>query len=95
MPTQITQLQDEGLNSTTLKVEGELLSDDAQLIKKLANELLETPDLNVFIDLADVSYLDSEAAHILNNLAAVNRVTLTGIEIFLQTVVNEVERRSD
>lgn len=93
MPTQITQVRDEG--ATRLKVEGELLRDDASLIKSLVVDLLETPNENIVIDLADLDYLDSEGAHILSNLAAFNRVSIEGIEIFLQTAVNEVERRAD
>lgn len=95
MPTQINQFRDEARNATILRIEGEMLRDDAVLIKNLVVDLLETPNENVVIDLADLDFLDSEGAHILNNLAAVNRVTLTGIEIFLQTAINEVERCSD
>ena len=93
MPTQITQVRDEG--ATRLKVEGELLRDDASLIKSLVVDLLETPNENIVIDLADLDYLDSEGGHILSNLASLNRVSLEGIEIFLQTAVNEVERQTD
>lgn len=94
MPTQITQTRDEKLGTTTLKVEGELLCDDAMLIKNLVVDLLETPNELIIIDLADLDYLDSEGAHILNNLASFNRLKLEGIEIFLQTAVNDAERRS-
>lgn len=95
MPTQITQVRDEERGSARLKVEGELLHDDASLIKNLVVELLETPNEDVVIDLADLDYLDSEGGHILSNLASLNRVTLEGLEIFLQTAVNEVERQTD
>lgn len=95
MPTHIKQTRDEQRGSTTLKIEGELLRDDAALIKTLVVDLLGTPDENIVIDLADLDYLDSEGGHILSNLASLNRVTLEGIEIFLQTAVNEVERQTD
>lgn len=95
MPTQITQVRDEKRGSTRLKVEGELLRDDASLIKNLVVDLLETPDEDIIIDLADLDYLDSEAGHILRNLVSLNRVTLEGLEIFLQTAVNDVERQTD
>lgn len=95
MPTHIKQLRDEDRKSTTLKIEGDLLHDDAVLIRNLVIDLLDVPDERVVVDLADLDYLDSEAAHILNNLTALSRVTIEGIEIFLQTAVNDVERRSD
>lgn len=95
MPTQITQVRDKKRGSIRLKVEGELLRDDASLIRNLVVDLLERPDEDIVIDLADLDYLDSEGGHILSNLASLNRVTLDGIEIFLQTAVNEVERQTD
>lgn len=95
MPTQIKQIRDEARNATILRIEGEILRDDAVLIKTLVDELLETPMENVVVDLADLDYLDSEGGHILSNLASLNRVSLEGIEIFLQTAVNEVERQTD
>lgn len=95
MPTEITEYRDERLNSTTLKVKGELMLHDAELIRSLVVRLLETPDASAVVDLADLAFLDSEGAHILSNLAGLNRVRLVGLEIFLQTAVNDVERRSD
>lgn len=95
MPTEITQYRDERLNSTRLQVRGEMMRDDAELIRSLVVEILESPDESVVVDMADLDFLDSESAHILNNLASLNRVRLEGIEIFLQTAVNDVERRSD
>lgn len=95
MPTQIKQIRDEARTTTIFRIEGEMMREDAVLIKNLVVDLLETPTESVIIDLADLDYLDSEGAHILSNLASFNRVTIDGIEIFLQTAVNEVERRSE
>lgn len=94
MPTQITQHRDEHRRSTVLKIEGDLLHDDAVLIRSLVVDLLENQDENVVIDLADLDFLDSEGAHILSNLSALNRVAVDGAEIFLQTAVTDVERRA-
>jgi anti-anti-sigma regulatory factor len=46
----------------------------------------------VIIDLAELDFMDSEAASVLKAMKSRGFV-LEGIEIFLQTVVNESERK--
>jgi anti-anti-sigma regulatory factor len=92
MPTQITQLDDEENDRSILRVEGQLLRDDAELLGRIATDLTNSSGREIVIDLADVDFIDSEAASVLKHLQFSNIFEITGVEILLQNAVNEVER---
>jgi anti-anti-sigma regulatory factor len=93
MPTNITQIDDPVDGSTRLKVEGEMLLDDALLLERIALGLESELGARVLIDLADLSFFDSEAASILKRLDDRYGIEILGMEIFLQTMVNDAERQ--
>lgn len=90
MPTQITQRESNG--RTYLQVEGEMLVDDALLLERIADDLHEDSGLHVTVDLADLDFLDSDSASILKRLDSKHGISIEGLEIFLQTAINTVER---
>ncbi len=90
MPTQITQTEHEF--ETCLKIEGELLYDDAVVIERLAKDILADSGVPVRVDLADIDFLDSEAASILVRMQANKDLIIDGMEIFLQSAVDAAER---
>lgn len=90
MPTQITQRESNG--RTYLQVEGEMLVDDALLLERIADDIHEDSGLHVTVDLADLNFLDSDSASILKRLDSKNGISIEGLEIFLQTAINAVER---
>jgi anti-anti-sigma regulatory factor len=92
MPTQITQVDDPDTGRAIFRVEGQVLREDAVLLERIANDFAESTGRSVDIDLADVDFIDSEAASILKRLESDNGIRLTGIEILLQNAVNEAER---
>lgn len=92
MPTQITQLDDEENDRSILRVEGQLLRDDAELLGRIATDLTNSSGREIVLDLADVDFIDSEAASVLKHLQFSNIFEITGVEILLQNAVNEVER---
>ena len=92
MPTQIKQIWDDSRDSIILRVAGEMLLEDAELLKRIAMDARAETGDDVILDLADLDFLDSEAAHVLRNLADHEGFNIEGMEIFLQTVVNEAER---
>ncbi|HMO82221.1 MAG TPA: STAS domain-containing protein [Pyrinomonadaceae bacterium] len=92
MPTQITQSAADNGRGTVLRVEGELLFDDAVVIERVASQLLEEGQGPVTIDLADLDFLDSEAAAVLRRLEIANGLRIAGIEIFLQSAIDAAER---
>ncbi|HEX6278662.1 MAG TPA: hypothetical protein VFZ49_01485 [Pyrinomonadaceae bacterium] len=92
MPTQITQRESEG--RTYLRVEGDMLVDDALLLERIANEIREDSGAHVTVDLADLDFLDSDSAPILKRLENTSGVSIEGLEIFLQSAIDAAERSS-
>ena len=92
MPTQITQLDDNESDRTVLRVEGQMMRDDADLLSRIARQLATETGRDVTIDVADLDFIDSEAATVLKQLQTSNGFELTGVEILLQNAINEAER---
>ena len=93
MPTTFTEIEDEERGKTILRVEGSLMRDDALLLEKIALEMRAALGRNITFDFADLDFLDSESAPILKKLERDHGFEIEGIEYFLQTVVNEAEKR--
>jgi anti-anti-sigma regulatory factor len=93
MPTQITQIDDTEKQKTILRVEGELMLEDARLLERIGLEIMRETGHDILIDLADLDFLDSEAAPVLKRLSEIKGFAIGGIEIFLQSVVYKAERR--
>ena len=95
MATQITQIDLPDRRRTILRVEGDMLYDDAILLEKIATCINSESGDQIVIDLADLDFLDSEAASILKRLEDVNGCEIEGVEIFLQSAVDMAERASN
>lgn len=89
MATEINQSI--GEHGTRLSVRGEMMIHDALVLENLVKDAVDAGA--VTIDLADLSFLDSESAAVLKRIDTDPRVQIAGIEIFLQSVVNSVENR--
>lgn len=92
MATQINQFDDAVNGRTTLRVSGELHHDDAVLLERIAKTVRDENATHVVIDLADLDFLDSEAAPILKRLSESDGFAIEGVEIFLQSTINKAER---
>ena len=92
MATQITQIDLDDRRQTILRVEGDMLRDDALLVEKLATGIYAETGNSVVIDLADLDFLDSEAASILKRIEDREEFKIEGVEIFLQSAVDMAER---
>lgn len=92
MATHITQIDDSEHGTTILRVEGEMMLDDALLLERIASDIQTELDTSVTIDLADLDFLDSDSAAVLKRLDSKLGVRIQGIESFLQTAVNSAER---
>lgn len=91
MATHITQHEQDGC--TILRVEGDMMHDDALVLEKVASSMDHDGSGKILIDLADLDFLDSESAPVLRRIAALDNVSIEGMEIFLQSVIDEVEKR--
>ena len=92
MATHINQIDHDEIRTSTLRVEGEMFHEDAVLLERIAVEIRAETGNKVAIDLADLDFLDSDAAPILRRLAELDGFAIEGMEIFLQTAVDSVER---
>ena len=93
MPTNIRQMEDEDRNKTVLRVEGELMYEDAILLEKIALDLREKSNKNLTLDLADLDFLDSESAPVIKRLESKYGFEVEGLQFFLQKIVEETENR--
>jgi len=93
MPTNITQIDDSEHQRMVLRVEGDMLLDDALLLERIALDIQTDFDTCVTIDLSDLDLLDSESAAVLRRLDDRVGMRIEGIEIFLQTAVNTAEKQ--
>jgi anti-anti-sigma factor len=91
MATQITQSEANG--NVIFSVEGEMLLEDALLLERLIDT--EVSIKPIVIDLADLDFLDSDAAEVLRRLQTENGVALEGTEIFLQSAIDLAERSAN
>ena len=89
MATQITQTTTTD-GKTVLRVEGDMLLDDAILLERLVQSGEHGVGINMLIDLADLDFID--AASVLKRLRDDHGVQIEGVEIFLQSAINSVER---
>lgn len=92
MPTRITEVETPGGGRTTLRVEGTLGVEDAELICRICRDLERERGRAVTLDLADLSFLDSDSAHILCRLKAEHGVSIEGLHLFIQRVIEMAER---
>jgi anti-anti-sigma regulatory factor len=92
MPTQINQIDLYDRRRTILRVDGEMQRDDAELIERLVGCITEDLGHTVVVDLAELDFLDSEAASVLKKLEDAGVIEIEGIEIFLQAAVDMAER---
>ena len=92
MPTNIIQTVNDEDGSVTLRVDGDMMLEDAEVLEKIALGMRGDNFREVVIDLADLDFLDSESAPILKRLAKEHGFRIEGIEIFLQSAIDTAER---
>jgi len=90
MPTRITQIGDQAGATRKLKVEGTLSLADAELLESICAELCEQAGSCVSVDLADITFLDSESASVLCRLKG-RGISLEGLDLFVRKVVELAE----
>jgi anti-anti-sigma factor len=95
MPTQITQLDEEGGAHTTLRIAGSLTLADAELIARICAGLHAQRDVRITLDLGDLDFLDSESAAVLARLQEQHGVALDGVHLFVQQLIDQTEQGRD
>lgn len=92
MPTHITEIEDTRRGRIVLRVEGSLTFEDAVLLEKIAVGIHNKTRKNITLDLADLTFLDSESAPVLKRLEREHNFEIEGLMVFLQKIVEEVEK---
>ncbi len=92
MPTRITNLGAQPGSARMLKVEGALTLADAELLESICDDLCERADSCISVDLADITFLDSESASVLCRLKK-RGIKLEGLDLFVRKVVELAENK--
>ncbi|MFL6335468.1 MAG: STAS domain-containing protein [Pyrinomonadaceae bacterium] len=87
MPTRITQFDAPERDSTVLRVEGSLYLADARVLERLCRDIVQDSEHAITLDLADLSFIDSESAEVLSRLRREKGVRLEGLHLFVQRVI--------
>ena len=77
--------------ATLLKVEGSLYLQDAELLERVCRDIGEQTGGHLILDLADLSFLDSESASVLCRLKREQDVSLEGLHLFIAKVIELTE----
>ena len=88
MSTRITQVEGREEKTIVLRVEGELFRQDAEIVELACADLREkSPASDITLDLADLTFFDSESASVLCRVRKELGVELDGLQISVGRVV--------
>lgn len=82
---------DPGTVPTVFKVEGTLYLRDAELLEKICRDVCSQTKRPVTLELAGLSYLDSDSAAVLCRMKREQNVNLEGLHLFIEKVVELTE----
>ncbi|MGH9942295.1 MAG: hypothetical protein ACRD9R_08055 [Pyrinomonadaceae bacterium] len=77
---------------TVFRVECTLELDDALLLEKICRDFSQQSARGITLDLADLTFLDSESASVLCRLKTEQGVTLEGLHLSIQRTIELAER---
>jgi hypothetical protein len=83
--------RDTGIVPTVLRVEGTLYLRDAELLEKICRDVGNQTKRPVTLELAGLSYLDSDSAAVLCRMKREQNVSLEGLHLFIEKVVELTE----
>jgi anti-anti-sigma regulatory factor len=82
---------DVGTAPTVFKVEGTLYQRDAELLEKICRDVANQTKRPVTLELAGLSYLDSDSASVLCRMKREQNVSLEGLHLFIEKLVELTE----
>src|SRR4029450_6922204 len=83
--------RDTGIVPTVLRVEGTLYLKDAELLEKICRDVCDQTKRPVTLELAGLSYLNSDSAAVLCLMKREQNVSLEGLHLFIEKVVELTE----
>jgi ABC-type transporter Mla MlaB component len=89
LPENVTR--NTGTVPTVFKVEGTLYLRDAELLERICRDVGNQTKRPVTLELAGLSYLDSDSAAVLCRMKREQNVSLEGLHLFIEKVVELTE----
>ncbi len=83
--------QPDGSVPTVFKVEGTLYLRDAELLERICRDVSDQTKRPVTLELDGLSYLDSDSAAVLCRMKREQNVSLEGLHLFIEKVVELTE----
>jgi ABC-type transporter Mla MlaB component len=80
-----------GGDKIALMVEGSLYRRDAELLERICRDLASQTKKGIILDLSNLSFLDSDSAAVLCSLKRELGVSLEGLHLFIEKVVELAE----
>jgi anti-anti-sigma factor len=77
--------------ATVLRVEGTLHLKDAELLEKICRDVGIQTGCPIMLDLASISFIDSDSASVLCRMKREQGVRLEGLHLFIENVVELAE----
>lgn len=90
MTVRITQIIDEKRVRAVLRVEGKLHDGGAEILEKVFDEIRSQSNREIDIDIAGVSFIDTNGAAVLKRIEAKGAV-LSGLDFFIEKVIETYE----
>ncbi len=90
MTIRITQIDDEKRELAILRLEGKLHLADAEIVAQVFDEIQRQNNRKIEIDLASISFVDSDSAAILKRIENCG-ARLTGLDFFIRQVIEMPE----
>ena len=87
----IESVTSDGVGPTVFRVEGTLHLKDAELLEKICQDVRSQTQQPVTLELDGLSYLDSDSAAVLCRMKREQNVSLEGLHLFIEKVVELTE----
>ena len=87
---ELNSINTEG-DKIALMVEGTLYRRDAELLERICRDLASQTKKGITLDLSNISFLDSDSAAVLCSLKRELGVSLEGLQLFIEKVVELAE----
>lgn len=91
MTTRITKTDEPENDRMVLKLEGNLSNTDARLLSDICTDLRQRTNRSIAVDLAGVDFITNEGALILCHLKTLPKLTLHGLHLFVQQLIEATE----
>jgi len=92
MSFRISQAEEPGTGNTILLLSGSITQDNADLLETVCRDLLERQLANIIINVSDVTFISNYGAKTLCTLKHTQRISLAGLELFTQQMVETTDK---